>query len=154
MPTKIDGSTGVDKVVDGSVTGPKIADGGVTPGKLSGGQSGSAPVYGCRAWCNFDGTLTGTNAPRAGGNVASVTRNSVGDYTINFTTAMQDANYSVSGSVTKGDSNNDGNMLVQFGGSAATYTTYQTPTSVRALTRVASSFSALDSNIVTVQVFR
>ena len=65
----------------------------VSPAMLNGNQSGSAPIYGCRAWCNFDGTLTGTNAPRAGGNVTSVTRNSVGDYTVNFTTAMPDANY-------------------------------------------------------------
>ena len=34
--------------------------------------SGSAPVYACRAWVNFNGT---------------------GDYTVNFTTAMPDANY-------------------------------------------------------------
>jgi hypothetical protein len=61
--------------------------------------SGTAPIYGCRAWCRFNGTTTGTNAPTAGGNVSTVTRNGAGDYTINFTTAMPDANYSVSGSV-------------------------------------------------------
>ena len=59
--------------------------------------SGTAPIYGCRAWVNFDGSVAGTNAPTAGGNVSTVTRNGVGDYTINFTTAMPDANYAVSG---------------------------------------------------------
>jgi hypothetical protein len=34
-------------------------------------------------------------AIRASGNVTSITDNGSGDYTINFTTAMPDANYSV-----------------------------------------------------------
>ena len=53
--------------------------------------SGTAPLYLCRAWVNFNGT--GTVAIRASGNVSSITDNGVGDYTINFTTAMPDANY-------------------------------------------------------------
>jgi len=49
----------------------------------------------CRAWVNFDGT--GTVAIRAAYNVSSVTDNggSGGDYTVNFATAMPDANYAV-----------------------------------------------------------
>ncbi len=54
--------------------------------------SGTAPIYACRAWVNFNGT--GTVAIRASGNVSSITDNGVGDYTVNFTTAMPDANYS------------------------------------------------------------
>ena len=54
--------------------------------------SGSAPSYSARAWVNFDGT--GTVAIRASGNVSSITDNGTGDYTVNFTTAMADANYS------------------------------------------------------------
>jgi hypothetical protein len=49
--------------------------------------------YKCRAWVNFNGT--GTVAIRASGNVSSITDNGVGDYTVNFTTAIPDANYSV-----------------------------------------------------------
>jgi hypothetical protein len=49
--------------------------------------------YKCRAWVNFNGT--GTVAIRAAGNVASITDNGTGDYTVNFTTAMPDANYSM-----------------------------------------------------------
>ena len=45
----------------------------------------------CRAWVNFNGT--GTVAIRASFNVSSITDNNVGDYTVNFTTAMPDANY-------------------------------------------------------------
>ena len=54
--------------------------------------TGSAPSYTCRAWVNFNGT--GTVAIRASGNVSSITDNGTGDYTVNFTTAMPDADYS------------------------------------------------------------
>ena len=53
--------------------------------------SGTAPIYPCRAWVNFNGT--GTVAIRASGNVSSITDNGTGDYTVNFTTALTDANY-------------------------------------------------------------
>jgi hypothetical protein len=65
----------------------------VTAASLDGTQNGSAPIYGVRAWVNFNGT--GTVAIRASGNVSSITDNGTGDYTVNFTTAMADANYSV-----------------------------------------------------------
>jgi hypothetical protein len=44
-----------------------------------------------RAWVNFNGT--GTVAIRESVNVSSITDNGTGDYTVNFTTAMPDANY-------------------------------------------------------------
>jgi hypothetical protein len=83
--TGASGSWGID--VTGSAT------------KLS-TASGSAPSYSARAWVNFNGT--GTVAIRASGNVSSITDNGTGDYTVNFTTAMPDANYSAVVSV--GDS--------------------------------------------------
>ena len=55
--------------------------------------TGSAPIYACRAWVNFNGSST--VAIRASGNVSSITDNGVGTYTVNFTTAMPDANYSI-----------------------------------------------------------
>jgi len=55
--------------------------------------TGTAPMHACRAWVNFNGT--GTLAIRGGGNVSSITDNGVGDYTINFTTALPDANYAM-----------------------------------------------------------
>jgi hypothetical protein len=57
--------------------------------------SGTAPIYAARAWVNFNGT--GTVAIRGSGNVSSITDNSVGNYTVNFTTAMPDVNYSAVG---------------------------------------------------------
>jgi hypothetical protein len=61
------------------------------PVKTALNASGSAPIYACRAWVNFNGTST--VAIRASGNVSSITDNGTGDYTVNFTTAMPDANY-------------------------------------------------------------
>jgi hypothetical protein len=43
---------------------------------------------------NFDGTTSGI---RSSGNVSSITNNGLGNYTINFSTGMPDANYAVSG---------------------------------------------------------
>jgi len=58
--------------------------------------SGSAPIYACRAWVNFNGT--GTVAVRASGNVSSITDGGTGTYTVNLTTAMPDTNFAVVGS--------------------------------------------------------
>ena len=61
--------------------------------QFNSGYGSVATAYGCRAWVNFNGT--GTVAIRASGNVTSITDNGTGDYTVNFTTAMPDANYAV-----------------------------------------------------------
>ena len=55
----------------------------------------------CRAWVNFNGT--GTPAIRASFNVSSITDVATGRYTLNFTTAVSDANYSAVGSAGQGD---------------------------------------------------
>ena len=59
--------------------------------KFNSGYGSAATAYACRAWVNFNGT--GTVAIRASGNVTSITDNGVGDYTVNFTNALPDANY-------------------------------------------------------------
>jgi hypothetical protein len=74
----------------------------IVAASLDSAQNGSAPIYGARAWVNFNGT--GTVAIRASGNVSSITDNGAGDYTVNFTTAMPDANCSVAGSAKEADS--------------------------------------------------
>ena len=59
-------------------------------------NTSNVEVYTCKAWVNFDGTTNtgGSCTIRASGNVSSVTDNGTGNYNINFTTAMSDANYS------------------------------------------------------------
>lgn len=49
---------------------------------------------------NFNGT--GTVAIRASYNVSSITDNGTGDYTVNFTTALADANYAANTSAGSG----------------------------------------------------
>lgn len=86
-----------------TVSGVLTASGGVV-GAVTGNAStatklttasGSAPSYSARAWVNFNGS--GVVAIRASGNVSSITDNSTGNYTINFATAMPDANFSIQG---------------------------------------------------------
>lgn len=60
------------------------------------GMSGIA-----KAWVSFDSSVT-TPTIRGAFNVSSVTRNGTGIWTINFTTAMPDANYSWVGNVVTG----------------------------------------------------
>jgi hypothetical protein len=86
---------------------------------------------------NFNGT--GTVAIRASGNVSSITDNGVGSYTINFTTALPDANYSVVGSCDA-----IGGNTVQLNGSSTTGTSL--------LTRAGTT--AADSNLVCIAIFR
>lgn len=102
MSIVIDGTLGVSGVQDGIISESKLATGAVTDGKLSLtpnsqevkdalNATGSAPIYACRAWVNFNGT--NTVAIRASGNVSSITDIAVGAYYVNFTTPMSDAKY-------------------------------------------------------------
>lgn len=51
-----------------------------------------------KAWCCWNGTLTGTITPKANFNVASVTKNGTGDYTLNITSGvLSDPNYALAG---------------------------------------------------------
>jgi hypothetical protein len=102
-----DGSVLTSDIADGAITGPKIAAGAVSAVHLDGNQSGSAPIFGARAWVNFDGTGTFSPNPsttkiRASGNVTSITDNGTGSYSVNFTTPMPDTNYAVSGTASLG----------------------------------------------------
>lgn len=107
------------------------------------GNVGTAPVYAARAWVNFNGT--GTVAIRASGNVTSITDNGTGDYTVNFTTAMSDANFA--STVTVGGASL-ANALANTSGAA------QTTTTVRVATRVANTNVAADYDTVAVSIFR
>jgi hypothetical protein len=109
--------------------------------------TGSAPSYTCRAWVNFNGQ--GTVAIRASGNVSSITDNNAGDYTINFTTAMPDADYAVSIGAVKNDTNPDGNFRATFGQSNILPST----TSFRIVTAYASGGNT-DFPVVACIVFR
>lgn len=86
-------------------TSPSLIQGagGESLSKVTFNAFGDPPLFASRAWVNFNGT--GTVAIRASGNVSSITDNGTGDYTVNFTTAMPDANYSALCSCQALDSN-------------------------------------------------
>jgi hypothetical protein len=177
--------------------------------------SGTAPLYACRAWVNFNGTantnLTGTysqsgttvtvtatahglivgssinaditsgtgvdgiytvtaitdantftytagtslttsgnitllrNTIRGSGNVSSITDGGVGIYTVNFTTAMPDANYSVPASAKNTDSSSAQIRVV------GTYSLTTTSVSINTVNQV-PSFE--DSVFVHIAIFR
>lgn len=104
--------------------------------------------YKCRAWVNFNGT--GTVAIRAAGNVSSITDNGVGDYTVNFTTALPDVNYSVVSSAAYVAGTGVPFVVIN---SNSTGPSAPTTTSTRLCT-VFSNSTNVDSTFVTVSVFR
>ena len=97
MAIILNGTTGITTPDIDSTAGFDGEDltGDVAAARITGAlnATGSAPIYACRAWVNFNGT--GAVAIRASGNVSSITDNGTGDYTVNFATAMADANYCV-----------------------------------------------------------
>jgi hypothetical protein len=90
--TNLTGTASIN--INGTVGATTPAAGRFTDLSFNSGYGSVATAYGCRAWVNFNGT--GTVAIRASGNVTSITDNGTGDYTVNFTNAMPDANYSLS----------------------------------------------------------
>jgi hypothetical protein len=104
--------------------------------------SGSAPLYACRAWVNFNGS--GGASIRASGNVSSVSRSSTGQYTVNFTTAMPDANYSV---VCTGKGDPSGNRYTGL-------LSVPTTTSCAVFSHYHADFSFQDTDVMCVAVFR
>lgn len=87
--TNLTGTASIN--INGTVGATTPAAGRFTDLSFNSGYGSVATAYGCRAWVNFNGT--GTVAIRASGNVTSITDNGVGNYTVNFTNAMPNANY-------------------------------------------------------------
>jgi len=114
------------------------------------GYGSAATAYGCRAWVNFNGT--GTVAIRASGNVSSITDNGTGDYTVNFTTAMPDINYStvISYSQDYGVARCVGAQLYLNGISG----TEQAPTTTTARFVATGASAAFDAKYACVSIFR
>lgn len=93
VTTTLVGTDAAQTLTNKSIDASQLT-GDVAAARIAGAlnATGSAPIYACRAWVNFNGT---NGAIRASGNVSSVTYNGTGQSTVNFTTAMQDTNYSV-----------------------------------------------------------
>lgn len=133
-----DGVVDADTLATDAVTTVKIQDDAVTDAKEN--LSGTA-----KAWVNFNGT--GTVAIRASYNVSSITDNGAGDYTVNFTTAMSDANYSCVGA--------SGGQASTSNGAVYLYdqTTARTTALIRLLV-ITTAGAGVDTPQVNVAIFR
>ena len=128
---------------------PVLSNGATFGSATMANPSGSAPLAQARAWANFNGQTVGANAPIAGMNIASITRNASGDYTVNFSTAMPDANYAV---VITGMTDTGGAGAGGF--NAGLYYNSLTTTSFRFKTAQATGASFTDVIIGSIVVFR
>lgn len=124
--------TGLTQTADGSGV-IKLQSNGVTTNAL--------------AWVNFNGTSATPITPRANYNISSVTKNGTGDYTLNFTSALSDANYSFAGGAT--------GVSGWYGVVSCTVIANQTATALRVLVWTASGAtqSAINVDAVNVAIF-
>jgi hypothetical protein len=146
MPISIAGSgtiTGISVggIPDGVVDTDVLAANAVTAAKLGTDEASGL----AKAWVNFNGT--GAVAIRASYNVSSITDNGTGDYTVNFTTAMADANYVASFGAGS-----------QAGGTGA-YVTEQNDSVLRSTTQLKiyttnNATTVADKAVVSVAIFR
>ena len=123
-------------ITDGTIVNGDInASAAIASTKLSG-------VNDAKAWVNFNGT--GTPAIRASFNVTSITDDGVGDYTINFTTTLTDANYATIGTA------------IFSAGTAwvATPRSGTTPTTSAVSIKVVNSGVSADITYINIAVFR
>jgi hypothetical protein len=125
---------------------------------LDGSQSvpvGTVAQGTARAWVNFNGT--GTVAIRAAFNVTSITDNGTGDYTLNFTTAMLDANYvpmlQNTGYLSAG-ANYAHLGILTIRGDFSSAPTLKTTTQLRIASGLSYSASLRDSTECNVAIFR
>jgi hypothetical protein len=111
-------------------------------------SDGTSPVTltgqtAAKAWVNFNGT--GTAAIRESANVSSITDNGTGDYTVSFTTAITDANYSYIGAAQAFGIDNGPMVDMYYGASSTTSARFRV---------FAQSTSAMDTSYASMAVFR
>ena len=141
MPVSTISQAGLDAPI--SLTSPTLTTPNINSAQIP-TVSGTAPLYMARAWVNFNGT--GTVAIRASGNVTSITDNGTGDYTVNFTTAMPDANYAANCSTVYGSTTRE--SVTFFAGTPST-------TAIRVVTGYTyTSPGATDTAYLYVSIFR
>ena len=158
MAIQINGAGTIDGIAVGGLNDGIITDAELNLSanasniKTALNAGGDAPVYACRAWVNFNGT--GTVAIRASGNVTGITDNGTGDYTVNFTTAMVDADYAVSAfGPNRIDSTNTTSIGYLVTGSHTASPITYTSSSLRIAVGT-SAGSGVDGAVVSLAIFR
>ena len=139
------GTTDTQTLTNKTLTSPTLTTPNIDSAQIP-TVSGTAPLYMCRAWVNFNGT--GTVAIRASGNVTSITDNGVGDYTVNFTTAMTDANYQVSTTaMVIADQGSSYQFGIRTTTNTSTAATTKTTTALRLLSRRDADYDLNEANV-------
>jgi hypothetical protein len=107
-------------------------------------------VYTTKAWVNFNGT--GTIAILASGNVASLTDNGTGDYTVNITSAITDANYGCFSMTNNTNATNPLGITALYANASGVLT--KTTTAVRTTTGQSNTAGYLDRVNVSFAIIR
>ena len=102
-----------------------------------------------KAWVSYNGVSKVINASF---NVSSVTYNSTGNYTLNFTTAMTNSNYAVAFGTIGITSNTDARQTTVINGTVNSAPTLKSTTQLNILTGVTSSAVIQDAYEVDVIV--
>ena len=131
----------------GTLVADTISDGSGNTTAMTNAVQGSA-----KAWVNFNGA---SGSIYASYNVSSVTRNAMGKFTVNFTNAFSDINYSFMGSATYSSPSNQSAWLAGPGDGALARTTWKTTSSVQVFTYYQNAtVSNSDPTDICVAVFR
>jgi hypothetical protein len=123
----------------GTIVSDVLQDGAGNSTATTNAISGSA-----KAWVNYKGTAT--VSIRASYNVSSVTVNGTGDYTVNFTNTLTDANYSAVASCGTNGNNTTGADIIA--------TTHNASSSSVRLASYVRTGSFTDTEQICVAIFR
>ena len=159
------GATTADSVTATNLTGTvtnlpsslTALDTAASNGATSNLDNSALPLFGCRAFVNFNGTSTinvtvngaieAHCAIRSSGNVSKVVRKTTGDYEVHFVTAMPDANYCKTfGGMQKAGVGNNGTIGV--------YQSFGDPTTLQFRILCSVGNSPQDFEYVDVSIFR
>lgn len=103
-----------------------------------------------KAWVSYKGTAT--RAINASYNVSSITVNGTGDFTVNFTNALADANYAIAGGPLEGTGTGINAILTYASGGYGSAPTLKTTTQYRFVTSNIGTPS--DANSISLSFFR
>ena len=143
------GTTDSQTLTNKTLTSPTLTTPTINSAQVA-TVSGTAPIYLCRAWVNFNGT--GTVAINASGNVSSITDNGTGEYTVNMTTAMPDINYVINATANANYGSSSG--FININTTTTSFTEVAPTTSAFRVQIINRINSAYDPKYVSVSVFR
>jgi hypothetical protein len=141
--------TGTPSLPTGTIAVTQTAGDNTTAVATTAFVTAAIPSNNVKAWVNFNGQ--GTIAIRASLNVSSITDGGVGAYTVNFTSALTDANYSASITTNSNLTSWAGLFMgFEYTNDTATASAYKFHTGYMD----ASSRAVYDPTIVRVTIFR